>query len=623
MLSKKHFETGLEFKQISNISINQKKTNSFIDSLVEINALPFKNKTIYFTDNKWDLSSFTILNIQRKNLRFNFTRVQTYYQDELKKFVLVKILENKAKLTSINRIFNELALYFNFLYSNNIFNIKEVNFKNLKEFLSSRENISMSALKHSKSSLKNFYNYYAANYENILTEKMEEILKPLDTRIMKAIQNQNKTPDIPNNYFDSLIKSILKIFDDPDELMHIKATGCIIMILSQTGLRISEVLALEIDALKSINIDNNETNYLLYKTWKRERGENKYSIEKTYVNQLTKKAFLLLLNLHRERRKKINISYLYTGNKILHDSDYYPVDSNAFLRYQKEFYINFDKYLPTIDVPINKQASLNTIKITKDYERFLNIIGKKGKTLTYPKNQQYRVHMCTELYNKGVPLKYIQKFMGHLSSDMQDYYIRPKNQIQENIEFSKKTIEDIITGKLTLLGSNSNDFTNKIHEFIEKNKFNVKKDIDTIVDSLIKKIPIRQKSGGVCIKSSVLRECSIDAKTNEFYCAYGVCPNVFHFFYNIDISYRKVKELSKSIKINSKNGFVKQVQKEKNMLFTVILNQFEPEFKELKKEIIKKEIEDIYIEYPNIKYIVENINQIEQEVSKCKKLAIV
>jgi site-specific recombinase XerD len=468
MLSKKHFETGLEFKQISNISINQKKTNSFIDSLVEINALPFKNKTIYFTDNKWDLSSFTILNIQRKNLRFNFTRVQTYYQDELKKFVLVKILENKAKLTSINRIFNELALYFNFLYSNNIFNIKEVNFKNLKEFLSSRENISMSALKHSKSSLKNFYNYYAANYENILTEKMEEILKPLDTRIMKAIQNQNKTPDIPNNYFDSLIKSILKIFDDPDELMHIKATGCIIMILSQTGLRISEVLALEIDALKSINIDNNETNYLLYKTWKRERGENKYSIEKTYVNQLTKKAFLLLLNLHRERRKKINISYLYTGNKILHDSDYYPVDSNAFLRYQKEFYINFDKYLPTIDVPINKQASLNTIKITKDYERFLNIIGKKGKTLTYPKNQQYRVHMCTELYNKGVPLKYIQKFMGHLSSDMQDYYIRPKNQIQENIEFSKKTIEDIITGKLTLLGSNSNDFTNKIHEFIEK-----------------------------------------------------------------------------------------------------------------------------------------------------------
>ena len=210
------------------------------------------------------------------------------------------------------------------------------------------------------------------------------------------------------------------------------------------------------------------------------------------------------------------------------------------------------------------------------------------KTLTYPSNHQFRVHVCTELYNKGVPLKYIQKFMAHLSSDMEGYYVRPtKKDPQEDMNFSLTTLEKIVTGEIKPLGGDSG-LSEKIQEFIEANKYNVKTDLKEICNELAQKIPIRQKTGGVCIKSSMLRECSKDAKTNEFYCAYGVCPNIFHFYYMADVSYRQTKELAETITINRERGLLKQVQKELNMLNTILHSKLLPELDELKSVISEK-----------------------------------
>ncbi len=622
MMSKRHFELDIDFEETDKSSINIKETDTFIDRLIRLNILPFKNHKMFFNDDLWDFSTFTNLNVHISDMIFNFLLVEEEFRIEMKKYVLIKILENKVKIITINRHFRSLKVYFNFLKSNNIYNINDVTVNVLKKFIASRSSNSFMTIRRYKSDIKNFYNYFAANYHDVLTIEMTQVLEFRNINAYYSIKEQNKTPNIPDKYFDKLISVLINVMDDFSEPMHIRSCACIIILMSQTGLRISEVLALEINALMTKQISKNrESNYLNYKTWKREKGENRYSIERTFINKLAKKAYVLLAELHSERRNQLNLLYLYIGTQKLQKPDAYPIDARRFNRIQKIFFSYLDKYIPTLDLPTQEKSSLNTVKIGTTFNNSIIKYGKPAKTITFPSTIQYRVHVCTELYNKGVPLKYIQKFMGHLSSEMQGYYIRPKTQTQENVEFSQKTLSDLVTGKLTLLGSNSKDLTTKISEFIAENNFKIETDLDDIVTALMKKIPVRQKIGGVCIKSSMLRECSIDAKTNEFYCAYGVCPNVFHFFYNIDISYRKVKELSGSIEINSKNGFIKQVQKEKNMLSTVILKQFEPEFKELKKEIDKRGIENLFIEYPNIKHIVENINQIEQEVSKCKILA--
>lgn len=617
-----HFETGLEFDEPELITINEVSDDNYIDSIIRVNKLPFKNTEMFFTDDIWDFSKHISLNVSKSDLKFNFSYLDDNFKLEAKKFVLVKFLENKIKLSSIMRYSDELHRYFKFLCSKNVFSVKDVTLGVLSSYIETRRDISILSLRTSRGSLKSFYRYYAANYGDILTPDQNTLLEFSDSKGYKAHKNNNKTPDIPSEYFDKLIQTILKIIDDPNEPLKIRATGCVILIMSQTGLRISEILALEVDSLDTITIlDDQEANYIRYKTWKREKGNNSFSYERIFINCLAKKGYETLLALHEERRSKIGINYLYTGNVIFHPADHYPIDANAFGKIQRDFFFHIDKYIPTIDVHESSRNNLQTVNIEKSMRKTLKMYNRVGKTLTHPKTQQYRVRVCSDLYSKGVPLKYIKKFMGHLSSEMSGYYVRPRNEHQENLEFSKKTLEDIITGKHNLLGSNSKDLTSRIQKFIEENNLNVETDLQSIVESLTKMIPIRQKFGGVCIKGSLLRDCSLDAKTNEFYCAYGVCQNIFHFFYNVDISYRKAKELSQSIEINIENGFKKQVQKEMNMLNSVLTKQFQPEFAELQSEIRSKGIESIILEYPDLIEIIENIQEIELEVESWKNLA--
>ena len=205
--------------------------------------------------------------------------------------------------------------------------------------------------------------------------------------------------------------------------------------------------------------------------------------------------------------------------------------------------------------------------------------------------------------------------MGHLSHEMEGYYVRPKNTIQEDLAFSTEILKDIVTGNARLLGGDKG-LKEKIDNYISENKLSVYDDLDKICSLLSEKIPIRQKLGGVCIKSSVLRECSIDAKTNEFYCAYSVCPNIFHFYYMADISYRQAKELTDSIRINKERGLLRQVQKDQNTLLTIIRKKLIPEIDELKYMINTKGLEFVYQNHPEVQPIAENLEAIERNIQE-------
>lgn len=96
-----------------------------------------------------------------------------------------------------------------------------------------------------------------------------------------------------------------------------------------------------------------------------------------------------------------------------------------------------------------------------------------------PSLLQFRVHMCSSLYEKGVPLEYVERFMAHLSSEMRYYYIRPKNTPQEDLASSTRILKGIVTGELTPLGS-ERGLVGKIEEFIHENNYNIDTDYDVL-----------------------------------------------------------------------------------------------------------------------------------------------
>ena len=68
-------------------------------------------------------------------------------------------------------------------------------------------------------------------------------------------------------------------------------------------------------------------------------------------------------------------------------------------------------------------------------------------------------------------------------------------------------------------------------------------------------MPIRQKNGGVCIKPAIGRPCSFDSETNDIYCAFGMCPNQIHIYYNLPYYYDVFKNLQLSYNHNLEKGF--------------------------------------------------------------------
>lgn len=242
------------------------------------------------------------------------------------------------------------------------------------------------------------------------------------------------------------------------------------------------------------------------------------------------------------------------------------------------------------------------------------------KYVVRPTITQFRVHVCSDLYAKGCPIEYIEKFMSHLSADMAYYYVRPQNSIQENIEESTRVLREIVTKESLPIGADKG-LIDKIDEFIAENNMSIQKDLNDICIKLAERIPIRVKMGGVCIKSSKFRECSKDAATDEFYCAYGVCPNLYTFYYMADIAYEQIKDLCESIEINRKKGCKKQVQKNIQMVQTILRNKLVPQIHELKRIIAEKGLNYVMEKHPQITNIIVNLDSIEREIDEWEQMS--
>ena len=597
---------------------NSREAGFYLNKIKEVNVLPFPNIQIFFSSDVWDFSSTRNVNIKKSDLKFQFGTICEQFRDELKKYVLFLLLDENMKIQVIHNNFLIVGRLFNYAFDMSYYNISQFDTSLLSGFMQKFENLSKAYQGICAKTIRSFLLYYSMHYEDIMTPEIETLLNYRKYLLNKEEKERRKTPDIPQYYYDAFLKASIEIVDSDDVPLHIRAATCILLILSQTGLRISEILDLRCGSLcKVISYNGTELFYLNYRTWKRERGNNVFTVEKVFANVLVKKAYELLMGLYRNERLQFKSEYLYLGNLQRQASLNFPVSKDRFGYTQKEVWAYMNKYFSTVNLPKEKQLNLSTCKVAAF--TFLKSYCDYAETLTYPTTAQFRVHVCSELYARGCPLEYIQKFMGHLSNEMMGYYVRtnPHNS-QEDIKYAQDIFKKIVSGDARLLGNNSDSLKSRIDTFIHENRYKIEKDMDTIIVALTDKMPVRQKTGGVCIRSSSVRECSKDAMTNEFYCAYGVCGNIFHFFYMSDVSYRQASELWESINSNLKRGFKRQAYKESLMLHTLVNQKLIPELDELKTEIIKKGNAPLIEKYPDLEHIILNLNNIYTEAKTWK-----
>ena len=576
-------------KELETLPINSNKTKFFLEKIASMDYIPILKENISFSSDRWDFSKNNTLNMENTNFIINFKNCPICFKKYVKFYALHSLITNVSKIQSIVSEVNYLKRPLKYLASINILSIDEITLINVKDlviFLENDTKLAPTTRNNTILYFRKFINFYRANINDTIDAEIINLLQTKNNPTVISWRAKHKSKTIPSDYFDNFVSALIKSLSINSLPFYIRATAALYIIISQIGIRAGESLKLSVNGCTSKTLFNGETvYYLTYESWKGQKGNNITAKCQTYMNQLAKMAFDYLLELpeYKQRRKDWNIELLFCGFKDT-TLKTFPLTTEG-LKYSTLVLMKTLDDLELIKSVNLKEKDYPFLSFIKPkWPQKSTITGEKVLSISYPSTQQLRFHVCTELYKKGVPITYIQRFMSHLTFATTVYHVLVKEQANQNKAEARKILKGIVNGQGKILGNDSG-ITERINKFIADNNFNVEKDIETIVDKLEDDIAIRIKIGGACIKSSHFHDCSRENMSNEFYCAYNVCPNLFSFYYFCGVTWRKCKELKEAIEINEKRGLLKQVFKDKNNLGRIIKTHLIPQMNELEDQV--------------------------------------
>lgn len=600
--------------------IKEKHKGNLSEEFKRIRYIPLPYGILDFESDLWDFTQYELTNKSHYNLHFE--EVASDYRDVLKSYILLLVLKGNIKVSSLRSKFLIMRKFLNHINSRGVKKINNINEEDIKTFFDTLTIQKVSIMRY-QHDVKEFLFYYDSEYKtNILTPSIQKECERISFEEIRGITKNNKREAIPDEYFNKLIQIFIQIMENPDEPLMSRAYAAALLIDSQTGIRVGELSLLEVGCVENVTIDGEEYRMLHYKAVKPARGYRSFNEEITYMNDLAYKGYLFLMKELEETRKKKNSNLLFcspTGKS--------PTNVNYFVDRLKMICFNHiyeldslnDKYKNVLfgETNLNKYIEHRGRKLNKETrEKIIKADFGDDKKFYYPIAHQFRNTVVDRLLRTGVQMEYIRRYMGHLSQDTTDRYSSYKDtDLQENINFSEETLRTYLSGEAKILGNSSEQLMERINEWIIEQDLNIEKDLDTIIGKLLKIVPIRAKHGGMCIKGSKLTNaCSVDAMTDEFYCACGICPNVCHFFFHADVSYSDFIATRDIYEYNLKNGFTRQAEKEKKKIAFILNNRLIPELKELNNILKSRSKESIIESHPNIEYVVKHLPVIEKEI---------
>lgn len=286
----------------------------------------------------------------------------------------------------------------------------------------------------------------------------------------KKSMKTNKTKPIPENVFDKILYHA--IHDEKDVL-----TKAGIIIQSQTGLRINEVLSIQEGCVKRTSDGYDYMEVTLGKT---EKGEP--IIHKVFINNLVKDAIAELSEYTAELRKESGLKELFLcknrnkGNLIdVYNSDRFGLRKyNAFIK----------KY---------------------------DIRDNKGE-LYQLASHQFRATFVRELIKRKVPIAMIMKQYSHVSIEMTAHYLT----LQE--EEVKEIYSDmILSPESKIAGLRAKEIKGKLDDLFHGK---TEDEINGVITDLAKTMSFNPLPTGVCLYDFRRGNC-----TDGDGCFFYNCPN--------------------------------------------------------------------------------------------------
>ncbi|CAI3550253.1 Site-specific integrase [Clostridium neonatale] len=448
-------------------------------TITKLNLQPLTTESDYsnitignskFTDDIWDLSVFiTTKTIEDSRKKINFGYIKNAEMKlTIKLYAYYKLGKIKPQ-TVKNYINGKIPIFIEYCNLNKINSFSEITqeiFLNFMLWLKSEKAITegsgYSRCKIIGEIIKigQIKGWNVSNC-NIFNENLTEFLNP------KKVLKENKVKPIPEDIFDKILYYAVN-----KETNILTKSGIIIQ--SQTGLRINEVLSIKKGCIHTTSDGYDYMEVLIPKT---EKDTNPVP-HKIFINDLVKKTINELEEYTKDLRKESGLNELF------------------LIRNHGIRNLNVSKW--------------GTSRLSNFIKRW-DIRDNKGNL--YPlKSHQFRATFVRELIKQKVPIAHIMKQFSHVSIEMTSHYLTLKE------EEVKEIYSDMILGKDSkIAGLRAKEIKTKLDEQF---KGKTEQEIDEIISNLSKSMSFNPLPTGVCLYDFRRGNCS-DGDGCFFY----NCPN--------------------------------------------------------------------------------------------------
>ncbi|WP_252235948.1 site-specific integrase [Clostridium sp. CH2] len=446
-------------------------------SITNLNLQPITAESDYsninignskFTDDIWDLSPFiTAKTTKNSHKKINFDFIKNKDMKLIVKFYAYYKL-GQIKPKSVRDYINgSLPLFVEYCDLNNICSFNEVTkevFLNYALWI--KEEKGLSAGYSKCKTVEEIIKIGQIKGWNVPKTNIFVDFTSNDLWDIKKGLKENKTKPIPEGIFDKILQCALK------EKNILTKSGIIIQ--SQTGLRINEVLSIRQGC---VHTTNDGYDYMEVTLGKTEKGEN--VIHKVFINELVKNVVEELEEYTKDLREESGLKELF------------------LVRYNKGFEV----------LKIDKFTNRRLPSFIKRWD----IRDSKGNL--YPlTSHQFRATFVRELIKQKVPIAHIMKQFAHVSIEMTSHYLT----LQE--EEIKEIYSDMILGKDSkIAGLRAKEIKTKLDEQF---RGKTEQEIDDIVSNLSKSMSFNPLPTGICLYDFRRGNCS-DGDGCFFY----NCPN--------------------------------------------------------------------------------------------------
>jgi len=415
-----------------------------------------------FSDDVWDLSPFMPnQNITQCKKKVNFSK---FANDEIKNtfknYVYYKLGKIKA-VTVASYIIGKSSYITEFMFLEGLSDFSKWSKKDILKFslwLKEYKKVSSSTGFKAAHIVEEIIKVGQIKGWNV---PQSNILKGVSanqlwyTKKSKQERKANKTKPIPKDIFDKILYHAA--YDEKDIL-----TKAGIIVQSQTGLRINEVLSLQKGCVKQF-IDNGETyDYMEVSLGKTEKGEP--ILHKVFINELVKNA--------------VNDLEIFTTNFSKSNGSSYLFLSRSGRPYKAE--------------------SWGRGKLRPFIERW-DIRDNKGNL--YPlRSHQFRATFVRELIKRKVPIAHIMKQYSHVSIEMTSHYLTLQEEEVKGIY-----TDMIFSPESKIAGLRSEEIKNRMADLFHGK---TEEDINEIINNLSKSMSFNPLPTGVCLYDFRRGNCS-------------------------------------------------------------------------------------------------------------------